>query len=158
MDKGAVFSPDRAYRYKLWRIWDSSKPLAMFVGLNPSTADEENNDPTVAKCQRYARGWGYGGLVMTNLFAFRSTDKSVLEEVDDPIGPENDRYLAELAKSAGIVVAAWGNDGNYLGRSNAVSSLLPMLHYLRLNKTGEPAHPLYLSGALKPTPMGKKHA
>lgn len=148
MERGAIFSPDRIYRYKLWRIWDSSKPLAMFIGLNPSTADETCDDPTVAKCQRYAREWGFGGLVMTNVFAFRSTDKSVLKEVIDPIGPENDYYLTESAKSTEIVIAAWGNDGVYLGRSHTVRSLLPKLNYLKLNKTGEPAHPLYLSGLL----------
>lgn len=152
IEKGAIFSANRLYRYKLWRIWDSGRPLAMFVGLNPSTADETCDDPTVAKCIRYAQAWNLGGMLMTNLFAFRSTDRSALKKVTDPVGQENDRHLMEMSRSAGIIIAAWGDDGLHLGRSDEVRKLLPNLHYLKLNKSGEPTHPLYLSSDLTPTP------
>lgn len=157
-EKGAVFSPDRSYRYRLWRIWDASRPIALFVGLNPSTADETCDDPTVAKCVSYARAWDYGGMYMGNLFALMSTDRSALQRHSDPIGAENDPHLLALSESAAIVIAAWGNEGAYLGRSEAIRKLLPNLHYLKLNKTGEPAHPLYLAGTLKPMPWDGGHA
>ena len=124
--------------------WDESKPYAMFIGLNPSTADENNDDPTIRRCISYANDWGYGGLCMTNLFAYRATDPSVMFNADDPIGGKNDVWIARLGKQAGIIVAAWGNGGRYLGRSTQVRSMLPKLHCLKLNKSGEPAHPLYL--------------
>lgn len=150
MKKGAIFSDDRLYRYTLWRVWDEGKSAAMFVGLNPSTADENRDDSTVAKCIRYAQQWGYGGLIMANIFGYRSTDRSALRNVADPIGPENNHHLLSASKSAGIVIAAWGNDGAYFGRGKDVRKILPGLHCLKFNKSGEPAHPLYLSASLKP--------
>jgi len=144
MKTAAKLSSCRTYRYTLWRIWDESKPYAMFIGLNPSTADENNDDPTIRRCISFANDWGYGGLCMTNLFAYRATAPSVMFKADDPIGGKNDVWIARLGKQAGIIVAAWGNGGRYLGRSNQVRSLLPILHCLKLNKSGEPAHPLYL--------------
>jgi len=150
---GAVFSPCRRYRYALWRIWNESKPPAMFVGLNPSTADEVNNDNTVSSCIRYARDWGYGSLVMTNIFAYRARYPKDMKAQEDPVGPENDRHLLELAGKAGVVVAVWGNDGRYRGRSAEVRRLIPRLHCLVMTKAGEPHHPLYLPTTLKPIPM-----
>jgi hypothetical protein len=150
MKKGARFSSNKVYRYSLWRTWDSTRAMVMFVGLNPSAADEVCDDPTVAKCIKYARAWGYGGMYMTNLFAFRSTDNSAIRMAADPIGPENDRNLLDISRSAEVIVAAWGNEGSFLGRSNTVRSLFPCLHYLNLNKSGEPSHPLYLASNLRP--------
>ena len=80
----------------------------MFVGLNPSTADETNDDPTIRRCISFAQAWGYEGLCMTNLFAFRATEPSDMMKSPDPVGPENDQALINLAESAGVVVAAWG--------------------------------------------------
>jgi len=151
MEKGASFSSCGRYRYKLWRIWDDSKPIAMFVGLNPSTADETNDDPTVAKCQRYARQWGYGGIYMANIFAYRATDPSVMKEATDPVGPDNDISLIAMASTASIVIAAWGNHGSHKGRSQCIRKLLTDLYFLKMNKSGEPAHPLYLKGTLTPS-------
>jgi len=130
----------------------------MFIGLNPSTADETNDDPTVRRCINYARDWGYNGLCMTNLFAYRATDPREMMAVDDPVGWENDDTLWRVAVEAGIVVCAWGNHGKHQNRSYEVLALLRVshgipVHILRLNKGvwPEPAHPLYLPRNLKPT-------
>ena len=120
MKTDAKLSECRQYRYALWRTWDDSKPYAMFVGLNPSTADETDDDPTIRRCIVFAKDWGYGGLCMANLFAYRATDPSNMFSAQDPIGPQNDVWLERLAKDAGIVVAAWGNHGGHLGRSKIV--------------------------------------
>lgn len=125
----------------------------MFIGLNPSTADESANDPTLTRCIRYAQSWGYGGVCMANIFAFRATDPKVMMSVPDPVGADNDRWLLELSQSAGLVVAAWGNTGRYMGRSDHVRNLIPNLHCLKLNKSGEPAHPLYQKTQIQPTLM-----
>ena len=149
----AKLSDCRKYRYALWRTWDDSKPYVMIVGLNPSTADETKDDPTLTRCIKFAKYWGYGGLCMANLFAFRATEPSDMMASSDPVGLENDSWLSKLSKDAGIVVAAWGNDGSHLGRSSAIKAMLPNLHYIKMNKSGEPAHPLYLRSSLVPTPM-----
>ena len=154
MNTSAEFSACRTYRYALWRVWEGTKPLAMFIGLNPSTADEVENDPTVNRCINFAKDWGrYGGLCMTNLFAYQEKDRRKMKLHSEPIGPDNDKWLIKLAREAGIVVAAWGNDGVHLGRSQSVIKLIPNLHCLAKNQTGEPTHPLYLDGSLKPVAM-----
>ncbi|MFQ3247759.1 MAG: hypothetical protein ACI9SP_004418 [Arenicella sp.] len=154
MKADAKLSDCRNYRFALWRTWDDSKPFAMIVGLNPSTADEVKDDPTLTRCINFAKSWGYGGVCMTNLFAYRATDPKDMKAQNDPIGANNDIWLNKLANDAGIVVAAWGNDGSYLSRSNMVVEMLPNLHYLKMNKSGEPAHPLYLKADLIPVLMG----
>ena len=125
----------------------------MFVGLNPSTADETEDDPTINRCINYAKSWGYGGLCMANLFAFRATEPEDMMKALDPEGIENDKWLLKLANDAGIVVGAWGNNGGFQNRAEKVIELLPEMSYLKLNKTGHPAHPLYLNGDLKPTKL-----
>jgi len=122
----------------------------MIIGLNPSTADETLDDPTIHRCINFAKNWGYAGLAMTNLFAFRATDPDVMKSANEPIGADNNAVLLGLAKVAGIVVAAWGNDGVFMGRDKQIKAMLPDLHYLKLNKTGQPAHPLYLKADLLP--------
>ena len=129
-------------------------PFVMFVGLNPSAADETSDDPTLTRCIRYAKSWGYGGVCMANLFAFRATEPADMKASDDPIGTENNKWLMKLAKDAALVVAAWGNDGSYLERSGQVKEFLSNLYCLKLNKSGEPAHPLYQAAGLKPVPIG----
>lgn len=152
MEKTATFSTCRKYRYSLWRRWDDffATGYAMFIGLNPSTADETKDDPTVRRCIGYARAWGYAGLCMTNLFAFRATLPGDMMSAENPVGVENNRTLVEMAENAGLVVAAWGIHGMYLGRDNEVSRLIPDLYYLKLTRNGFPAHPLYLPKRLKP--------
>ena len=142
---GAELSECRKYRYALWRIWDNSRPKIMFIGLNPSTADENTDDKTITRCINFAKSWGYGGFYMTNLFAYRSTDKSQLYCVNNPIGEDNDTYIIKYAALSDKVVAAWGNDGTFLERSKIVSDLISPLFCLKINQTGEPKHPLYVS-------------
>lgn len=149
VQRTAHLSPCRRYRYALWRRWGDG-PHAMFVGLNPSTADETADDPTIRRCIAYARAWGYGALCMANLFAYRATQPADMLAQDDPVGPDNDAYLRRLAAEAGVVVAAWGTHGTHGGRHRAVLDMLPGLHYLRLTKDGHPGHPLYLPASLRP--------
>ena len=134
----AKFSACRKYRYALWRNWDESKPCAMNIGLNPSTADENENDPTITRCINFAKSWGYGGVCVTNLFAFRATVPRDMKTSNDPIGTENDAWLYKLAREAAIIVAAWGNDGSYLNRSGEILGALLNLHCIIMNKSGEP--------------------
>lgn len=151
-----IFSPCRTYRYTLWREWIGGDGYAMFIGLNPSTADETKNDQTIRRCMDFAQIWGYAGLCMTNLFAFRATEpKVMLKATIDPIGKDNDGHLQRLAKDAGVIVAAWGAHGKHMRRDQQVRALITNLHYLRLTKDGHPGHPLYLPGDLRPTPLGE---
>jgi len=129
----------------------------MFIGLNPSTADEVEDDRTVRRCINYAMQWGFGALCMTNLFAFRATDPSVMKAFCEPIGPENDETLDRLSKDAGIIIAAWGKDGNHLYRASKVKMSIPVLHCLKKNSDGSPAHPLYLKKNLKPFLLNHKN-
>ncbi|MFW5815779.1 MAG: DUF1643 domain-containing protein [Wenzhouxiangella sp.] len=148
---GANFSRCRRFRYALWRRWDAAGPRLMIVGLNPSTADAKRDDPTIRRCTRFARDWGYGSLVVTNLFAFRATDPAELKAVADPVGPRNDHWIRRMAARSDIIVAAWGNHGSWLGRSEHVCRMLSgRLYCLRLTAAGQPAHPLYLPANLKP--------
>lgn len=120
--------------------------------LNPSTADEVKLDPSCTRAQRYAERWGYGALVVTNLFGWRATDPDDMKAARDPVGAGNDRAIVAAARQAAIVVCAWGNHGAHLERSRKVRELLrkTTLHMLRMNGSGEPAHPLYLPGSLQP--------
>ncbi len=147
MQSSALFSECRTYRYALWRIWDESLDSVLFIGLNPSTADESNNDPTISRCINFAKAWGYGGLCMANLFAYRATEPRIMMLTDNPIGPENDQILFDLASKAHVVVAAWGNHGSFKGRSVQISRWIQNLRCLGVNKSGEPAHPLYLKSS-----------
>lgn len=146
---GARFSPCRVYRYSLWRTWGGSRGVA-FIGLNPSTADEVNDDPTVRRCIGYARAWGFGRLYMLNAFAYRATDPRRMKDADDPVGPENDAIIAAVANDCELTVAAWGTHGAHLDRHHQVRRLVNKLHHLGLTKHGFPKHPLYLPANLKP--------
>lgn len=139
----AKFSPCHRYRYQLWRRWGDG-PYALFVGLNPSTADETTDDPTIRRCVRFARDWGYGALCMANLFAFRATDPKVMMAEPEPVGPANDGNLACAHLGAGITIAAWGAHGGHRGRDKEVLQMLSGFHHLGLTKGGKPRHPLYL--------------
>jgi hypothetical protein len=140
----AEFSPCRRYRYTLWRRWDAGKPYCQFVGLNPSTADETHDDPTVRRCIDFAKRWGYGALCMTNLFAFRATDPEVMKAAEEPVGLMNDAWLKDVAARAGVVVAAWGVHGDHLDRARRALPLLGQVRCLGLTKEGHPRHPLYV--------------
>jgi hypothetical protein len=126
--------------------------------LNPSTADAFQLDPTNRRCVGFAQAWGYGSMVTTNIFAFRSTNPAGLRTTKDPVGPENDEAILNAAKNADLVIAAWGTHGELQDRGNAVRGLLTEagieLHVLRLTKAGHPGHPLYVSGDTVPTHWG----
>ena len=149
INKNATFSSCRTYRYSLSRIWDKKKKFVLFIGLNPSTADEKVDDPTIRRCVNYAKNWGYGGFLMVNLFAYRTTLPSKRKKVKYPIGKNNDKYIVKLSKKADITIAAWGNNGKLYSRDKQVLSLVPNLMCLKINKSGQPAHPLYLKKGLK---------
>ncbi len=151
MKSGAHFSRCRTFRYALWREWEADGPKVMMIGLNPSTADAIRNDPTIRRCIGFARSWGFGGVWVLNLFAFRATYPSALKAAADPVGPRNDEWIRRVARRVDSVVAVWGNDGAFLGRSTRVREMLgDRLEAIRLNAGGEPAHPLYLPRGLKP--------
>lgn len=128
----------------------------MVIGLNPSTADETQDDPTIRRCIDFAKRWGFGSLCMTNLFAWRDTDPSEMKKALGPIGPENDHWLSEVAQQAGMILAAWGKDGSHLNRAQLVTEALPPMHCLRLNQDGSPGHPLYIPADTSPIPFSKK--
>ncbi len=150
MYKTATLSNDRKYRYTLWRTWEYEKGYVVFIGLNPSTADETEDDPTIRRCIGYVKSWGYGSLCMVNLFAYRATNPTDLLTLSEPTGQENNTYLLGVCKKARLIIAAWGTNGAFLRRDKEVIKLIPNLHYLKLTKLGFPAHPLYLKSNLGP--------
>jgi len=150
----AVYSDCERYRYLLTRTWDPSGRKALFVMLNPSTATELQNDPTVERCERRARALGFGAFRVTNIFAWRDTDPKAMRAAADPIGPENDTALSQSAPWADQIIAAWGTHGAHLNRGPAVEGLLRAsgqpLYHLGLSKAGHPKHPLYISYTQQP--------
>ena len=146
---GAVLSADGKYRYRLWRtIGPGPMGTVVFVMLNPSTSDASADDPTICKCRGYARSWGFQRLEVVNLFAWRATNPKELPEVDDPIGPENDRAILGRCTGAEWVIAAWGSDKFATARARDVTRMLTgagiYLRCLRRSKDGNPWHPLYV--------------
>jgi len=161
MNKETLFSPCRKYRYTLWRSWAddlfanrTKEGLVMFIGLNPSTADETLDDPTIRRCIDFAKRWSYVEMCMTNLFAFRATEPLVMKAQKQPIGCDNTNQIREVAERANIIVAAWGRDGKFGARDaqvfDALQSWKTKLHHLGLNNDGTPKHPLYLRADTKP--------
>lgn len=150
--KGAEFSEGRAYRYKLWRLLDISKPWLAFIMLNPSTADETEDDPTIRRCIGYAKDWGYGMLLVGNLFALRATDPSELREHPNPVGSKNDGYLRSICGEAEKTIVAWGANGDFMGREKEVAEVLSDydLYALDTTKDGHPVHPLYQPADAEP--------
>ena len=159
----AVFSEDRNYRYTLSIRW-AEGPMCQFIGLNPSIADEISDDPTIRRCKGFAKAFGCGGMVMTNLFAWRSTDPSALLKVKNPIGEEghfftigemelwnrNDFYLLSTSFASQPRIACWGTHGKILYRAAKVKQFLSGLSCLKLTASGYPQHPLYLKSNLVP--------
>jgi hypothetical protein len=149
--KGAFISNDGLYRYWLSRSWDNSKNTVGWIMLNPSTASASKDDPTVRRCINFAKSWGYGGILIVNLFAYRSKNPQDLKTCPvDPVGPDNDYFIREVLLSCKIMVAAWGINGNYKGRGKKVAKRLPVLHCLGKTAAGHPRHPLYVAADTKP--------
>jgi len=150
----ALYSPCENYRYALTRIWKPEGRRVLFVMLNPSTATEVQNDPTVERCERRARTLGFGGFRVCNIFAWRATDPRNMRAQDDPVGPDNDAAILKGCNWADTVICAWGTHGAHRNRGAKVEHLLratgrELLH-LGLSKAGHPKHPLYIAYAQHP--------
>lgn len=154
MAAGAASADVRGdYRYKLTRTWDPGAEPLVFILLNPSTADASQDDPTIRRCMGFAKRWGFGSIVVVNLYAYRATKPRDMLAVDDPIGPDNDRIIAE-AVEGNTVVAAWGTNARP-ERVAEVLQLIPRtaeLLALEITKDGHPRHPLYVLGEAQPVP------
>jgi hypothetical protein len=152
----AEYSDCEAYRYTLTRVWDPGGDRALFIMLNPSTATEVQNDPTVERCERRARALGFGAFRVLNIFAYRATDPRDMRAAPDPVGPENDAAITGSLGWADRVICAWGTHGRHLDRGPQVERLLRAagaeLHHLGLSKEGHPRHPLYIGYAVRPVP------
>lgn len=152
MDAGAEFSPDRKYRYALWRIWDKSKPLVMFIGLNPSTANETQSDPTISRVMDFSKRWGYGGFYMMNLFGIVSSKPEILLTHPDPQGM-NEQWLDIIRPKCQRVIFAWGSFKEAKDRAKEVIRRFPYSYCLKKTKDGHPWHPLYVKGDTQPIPF-----
>ena len=158
----AKFSEDHKYRYYLIRTWNKKLPRATFIGLNPSTATEQYDNPTTRRCIEFARREGCGSLCMLNIFAYRSTNPSNLSICPEPIGKDNNTYIVEKCKDSQLIVAAWGSRGSLNNRGEEVIDLLystlPDKQLLCLGKTKnqQSIHPLYQSSKTKLIPIISK--
>lgn len=154
MLKDAIFDKSQKYRYLLKRQWKAdTKNFVNFILLNPSTADEKNDDPTINACIQFAKNSNYDGLWITNLFAFRATKPHNLKLCSSPIGKQNNQYLKNYAKKSKMVIIAWGNHGNFLDRNKEVIKILSKtktLYCLDITNKGNPKHPLYIKRTTKP--------
>ena len=145
-EKGAKFSEDRKYRYALWRVWDESKPLVMFIGLNPSTANEDENDATIRSVERLSKHNGYGGFYMMNCFPFVSTNpKDLIAQRFTLEERVNNDWLLYVKQLCSDTVFAWGNFDvvKDFKKDIELSTMFPDAKALHLNKNGSPKHPLY---------------
>lgn len=142
----AAWSPCSKYRYTLWRTFTSNPPrnYMALIGLNPSTATESVDDPTVNRCWKLAVREGFDAFCMLNLFGWRDTDPSGLYRTEDPVGADSDEWLLKVTAGASLIVAAWGTHGAYIGRGEEVKRMIPNLKCLGTTKDGHPRHPLYL--------------
>lgn len=147
-ESGATFSDCRKYRWALWRIWEPNAPRCAFVGLNPSTADEKLDDPTIRRCIGFARLWGMGGLIMLNAYGFRATDPRDMKAALEPVGYENDLAIRatcqSVADSGGLIIAAWGAHCEEAREKKVLDVIDRDVYCLGLTKAGRPKHPLYL--------------
>lgn len=146
----AIISACGTYRYRLERTW-SDGPKVAFIMLNPSTADAEKDDPTIRRCVSFAKSWGFGGLIVGNLFALRATDPMTLYEDAEPIGTDNDAHLRAIALCSERIVCAWGTHGRLYDRARHVIELLKLAHddlfALTVTAKGQPGHPLYVAAS-----------
>ena len=142
-----ILSSDGVYRYRLERVWDPSKPKLLFIMLNPSTADATHDDPTIRRITRFAKDWGYGGVLVGNLFAFRSTMPAALKIASDPIGPENIAHIRTMVTECEKVIYAYGNNQS---EPTWLKELVLEPYVIKLSTKGIPCHPLYLKADLTP--------
>ena len=152
---GAEFSPCKTYRYALWRKWDASLPKILFIGLNPSRANEYYNDPTITRCVDFAARWGYGGLYFGNLYAYRSPYPAEVVNAmkkDEAVGPRTDEFLKLMAAQCDKIVFAWGSWPFIIDRQQIVRTMFPDAFCFGFNQGGYPKHPLYLKKTSQLTP------
>jgi len=144
----ATISPDGVYRYDLRRKLARGRSVALWVMLNPSTADATVDDPTIRRCIQFTKDWGHAILVVVNLFALRATDPAWLTKASDPVGPENDSTIEAWLDVADKVVVAWGVSGTLMDRDEAFRQMASAhgqrLWCLGTTKGGHPRHPLYV--------------
>lgn len=150
--KGAILSQDMKYRYTLYRRWDDKLSMVMFLMLNPSTADESEDDPTIRRCISFAKSWGYGGLYVGNLFALRATDPKELRSKDVGNPEDNLLFIKDMATKSDKIICAWGNTPIKCNWEFP-DELKSKLHCLAITKLGHPKHPLYLKKDLTPIPF-----
>ena len=153
-----VISKCQSYRYTLWReINGGSGDNLLFICLNPSVADATMDDPTVRRCMSYAASWGFSGMFMCNLFAYRATNPENMKKQSDPIGPDNNKWIKETARKCQKIVLAWGNHGGHIDRNTRVAELLSTetLWCFGMTKSGQPKHPLYLKKTAPLVPFDK---
>ena len=152
----AIYSDCECYRYALTRVWQADGAKALFVMLNPSTATEVQNDPTVERCERRARALGFGAFRVCNIFAWRETDPKKMRAAADPVGPDNDAAILDGCIWADRIICAWGAHGAHLDRGSAVERLMRAqpkpLYALGLTRQGHPRHPLYIGYSTAPEP------
>src|SRR6516164_8501342 len=141
LNAGAEFSECRRYRYKLWRIWDESLPLAMCIGLNPSNANETKTDPTITNLKKMLTILGFGGFYMMNLFAWVSSKPEDLLKCENPLG-ENNNKLKEVASMCDEIIFCWGNFKQADERIKEVLPMFPEAKCFGLTQSGKPFHPL----------------
>lgn len=180
-DAGATISADGLYRYRLWREWrqtstptknwdwmkeddgktivkdGAGKPVGspksvLWVMLNPSTADGKKDDPTIRKCVKFSKTWGYDRMEVVNLFAYRATKPNVIlsmggREGFDPVGDRNQMNVERAVSIAGLIILAWGTNGSHLGQDQTMLGWLDqkikLCRVLAVTKDGHPKHPLY---------------
>ncbi len=142
--KGAIFSNDRKYRYALWRVWQPNKPLLMTIGLNPSIASEIKDDPTITRLQVRAYKEGYGGLLMSNLYALISTNPVHLLNQHNTVGEFTDHYIKQMVILSERQLCGWGSFKPVSRRAPAVLLMLKEPYCLGINADGQPKHPLYV--------------
>jgi hypothetical protein len=154
--KHAVISDCGKFRYRLWRKWAEGSPL-LFVMLNPSTADAEEDDPTIRRCLKFAQAHAFGELEVVNLFAYRATDPADLKAAGYPVGPDNDAYIAAAVADSAAVCVAWGSHAAGLVRPGIVLQQLVALgvkpQCLRITRSGYPQHPLMLPSSCRLMPF-----
>lgn len=154
LHRGAELSACGKYRLSLTRqLSPSGESSCLFIMLNPSTADADVDDPTIRKCMKFARSWGFAWLHVVNLFSFRATSPVEMKAAEHPVGPGNDDILRSRAAGADVIVCAWGKHGWHQRRCDAVRQILSdrRLHYLQLNMDGSPKHPLYVRDVTQPS-------
>ena len=148
LERDAVISDCERYRYLLRRTWDHNLPRALYVMLNPSTADSEKDDATIRSCIRLCKALGYGSFEVINLYGFRATDPKELERADDPVGPRNDLVAEAAIHRCDMPICAWGAHPMAAKRARAMWELIragrPAAFCLGTTKAGAPKHPLYI--------------